>query len=545
MAVLEQFGGIVPRLPWHMLPKTSATIAHDVKIHNGKLEPWRERKAVGTAVQDAVCVYYHGCCSYTFDKCVYLTRYVTDYDRLYLTGRNDYPEVGELGDNCSLTTYRLGVPAPTKAPTVKGTYAEGRDVDSRSYVYTFVNVFGEEGAPSPVSEHVSVRDGTDVVLSGFDIPDTTYGVMFINVYRTATVWRSGNDKEHVEATEYLFVGSTPVNSSYFTDNVKTKYLGHAIETEEVREPPQDMRQITYLTGTGVLAGCCGNTIHFSKAYQPYNWPAEYDLTLPYNIVNIKSLGSVLFVSTDGYPFIIDGSQNCQPQQCRQVTEVFTPLADISCGHVNSSIVTPFGMIYSSRDGLVLVAQNGTYQLITTAWFSTDDWVKIRPDTVRMGYWRGYVFVTTDTLSFMLQIDGNTYNDVKAANLVTLSDKPVAYTLTPHGELVMLEDNILWQWNAGVKYRKYTWTSRMLGFGGEGTPTVAKVKTDGIDLSIISEQGETAFSRFVPNDTPVRLKRLVRGREWRVNLSGKGTVEYVNLGLRFNTFEGNIQNGNSM
>lgn len=545
MAVLEQFGGIIPRLPWHKLPKTNATIAHDVKLHNGKLEPWRERRAVSTAVQDAVCVYYHGCCSYTFDKCVYLTEYVTDYSRVYMTGRMPYPEVATFSDNCSLQAYRLGVPNPAYAPKVSGTYSESRATDSRSYVYTYVNVFGEESGPSPVSEHVSVSDGSSVTVSGFSAPDTTYGVVSINIYRTATVWRSGNDKEHTEATEFLFVGTVPISASSYTDTIKIKYLGHALETEDNREPPADMRQIIYIRGTGVLAGCCGNTIHFATAYQPYNWPAENDLTLPYNIVNIQSLGSVLFVSTDGYPYVIDGAQNCKPLQCRQVTEVFTPLPDISCGHVNSSVITPFGMVYSSRDGLVLVNQNGTYQLITTAWFSSDDWVKIRPDTVRMGFWRGYLFVTTDVLSFMLQIDGNTYNDVSATNLVTISDKPVAYTLTPFGELIMLEDNVLWQWNAGTKYRKYQWRSRMLGFGGEGTPTVAKVKTDGIMLRILSEQGTTAFERFVPNDTPVRLKRLVRGREWRIELSGKGTVDYVNLGLRFNTFEGNVNNGNIM
>lgn len=545
MAIISSFGGIIPRLPWHSLPLTNATIAHDVKIRNGKLEPWRERLAVGTSVNDAVAVWYHGCCPYTFDKCVDMAEYVTDYGRLYFTGRKDYPEVAKIEHNCGLTYYRLGVTQPTNTPRVSGTESTGRDAASRTYVYTYVNVFGEEGAPSQPSASLTVKDGTAVTVSGFNSPSAEYGVTAVNIYRTATAWESGEEKTQEINTDYLLVATIPVGTSSYTDTILEKNLGEAITTEFVREPPEKLRHIRYLRGTGVLTGVTTNQVHFSKAYQPSNWPVEYDLTLPYNIVNVQTLGNKLFVSTDSYPFVIDGAPNCEARQCRGVTEVFTPLPDIGCGHVNSSVATPFGMVYSSKDGLVLVSADARFQIITSAWFSTDDWVKIRPDTVRLAYWRGYIVCVTDVISFMLEIDGGVYNDSKVSNLVTISDKPVAMTTTQSGELIMLDGNILWQWNAGSTYRNYKWTSRELNFGGTSTPTTAKVKTDGTKLHLIDMDGYHVYERFVPDEEPVRLKRLGRQRCWRLSFTGTGTVEYVALGMRFNTLEGNTNNGTAI
>ena len=545
MPIISTFGGIIPRASWANLPLENATVAHDVKTRNGKLEPWRERLAIAQAVQDAVVVHFHGCCPYTFDKCVDMAEYVTDYSRLYFTGRMDYPEVASIGANCALTYYRLGVPQPASAPNISCSESTGRNCSARSYVYTFVNIFGEEGAPSPASRQVTVADGTAVAITGFTVPDSVYGVESINIYRTATVFRDGSEKTQEPGTEFLYVDNIPLGTGTYADTVLEKYLGEAITVENNREPPKDLRHITYLRGTGVLAGVTTNQVHFCQAYQPSNWPAEHDLTLPYNIVHAVSLGSKLFVTTDSYPYVIDGAQNCEPKKCRSVDDVNTPLPDISCGHVHGAISTPFGAIYSSKDGIVLVNPNGQFQIISSAWFSTDDWVKIRPETARFAYWRGYLVCVTDAISFMLEIDSGTYNDVKTASLVTISDKPVDMTTTQSGELILLQDSMLWQWNAGSTYRSYIWESRELGFGGESTPTVAKVRTDGVTLRIMGFDGAYYYERFVPDEMPVRLKRLGRQRNWRLRLSGKGTVEYIALGMTINAVEGNKQNGNQL
>lgn len=543
MAVLSEFGGIVPRLPWHKLPLTGATVAHDVKIRNGTLAPWRERKALASAVTDAVCVHYHGCCPYTFNKCVEMAEYVTDYNRLFFTGHANYPETARTGTDCELTYSRLGVPQPQSAPSVSGGGATGRDAASRSYVYTWVNKFGEEGAPSPASNSITVVDGSGVTVSGITYPDSSYAVVRANIYRTATVYRTGTEQTQEPGTEFLYVGST--TGSSFSDSARDMYLGEAIVTEDYREPPETLRQICYLRGTGVLTGVTTNGVHFCRPFQPHNWPAELDLTLPYNIVHAVTLGNMLFISTDSYPYVISGAPSCEAHQCRNVTEVNTPLPDIACGHVNSAISTPFGMVYVSKDGLVLVSSNAQFQIITSGWFSTDDWVKIRPETARLAYWRGYIICVTDMVSFMLEIDGKIYNDVQAAALTTISDKPVCMAVTQSDELIMLQDDFLWHWNAGSGYRSYIWCSRELGFGGEATPLAVQCRTTGTQLALLSPRDDILYERFIGDSKPHRLKRLGRNRNWRLRLSGKGTTEWVSLGELFNTLEGNVNNGNTL
>lgn len=530
MPVIRNFGGIVPRTPWHLLKENEATMAHDVKLRNGKIQAWRERRPVGLAVEDAVSLYYEGCCPLTWAECVTVADYVVDYGRLFLTGRVDQPETMVLKD-CVPTYYFLGVPAPVKPLSISATQRDGRDCAARTYVYTYVNIFGEESAPSPVSAQVTIRDGDAVRLSGIVQPPAGYGIIAVWVYRTATAYRDAHVKEQEPLTDFLKVAELELPVLTYTDTVKEKNLGPVLNTREVRVPPKDLRYIRYMRGTGVLTGVTNNEVHFSAPYQPYNWPAEYDLTLPYNIVHMVTVDDKVFVSTDSYPYVIDGAPSCEPRKCRPVSEVDEPLPDIACGYVNSAIGTPMGMIYSSKEGLVLVQPNGTFQIITSRWFSTDDWVKLRPDTVRLAYWRGYLVIVTEVASFLLELEGDTYNDFRTGELVTISDKPVDMHTTTSGELMMLDDNrLIYQWNAGATYRKYMWESREISFGGTSSPTTAKVRTFDTLFKLLTPLADLAYERRVFNEEPFRLGRLGRHMQYRVGFYGTGDVEYVAIGM---------------
>lgn len=532
MPVLAQFSGIVPRKAWHTLEPTEATIAHNAKLRNGKLEAWRETKSVGMGVQDAKTLYWYGCCPLTWDTCVDVAEYVVDYGRIFLTGRVDQPETAVVDKTtCAPTYFFLGVPNPTTILSITATETDGRDCSARSYVYTFVNIFGEESAPSPVSRQITVEDGTAVTVTGFETPPDGYGITEIWLYRTATGYRDYNVKEQEPLTDYLKVAEFAVGTTTYTDTILEKNLGPALSTREYRVPPKKLRHISYLRGTGILTGVTDNMVHFSAPYLPYNWPAEYDLTLPYNIVNAVSVGSNYFVSTDSYPYVITGDGACEARKCRNVEDVDVPLPDISCGYSNSAIATPFGMVYSSKDGLVLVASNATFRIITSKWFSSDDWVKIRPDTVRLAYWRGYIFCVTDVVTFLLEIDGETYSDMRLGELVTLSDRPVDLMTNSAGELTLLgEDRLIRQWNAGDTLRPYHWESRELDFGGESSPTAAKIRTQGTTFTLLTRWDDVSYSRYVSSEKPFRLGRLGRHLNYRIRLQGTGAVDFLALGM---------------
>jgi len=528
MGAITQFGGIFPRTPWHLLPENAATKAHNVKLRNGKLEPWRETKKLSVAVPEAKTLVAVGCCMMTWDTCVSTTEYLPDYNRLYLTGRVDRPEVAVLDPNCNPTYFYLGAPEPIAAPRLSFTEATGRDCSARAYVYTFVNIFGEESAPSTPSQLVSVRDGDPVVLMGMETPPAGYGVVNMRIYRSSTAYRTGAEKEQDPLTDYMLVAEIEYTTS-FTDALLEKFLGPVLNTREVRLPPKALRNISHVVGTGALVGVTNNQVHFSQNFQPYSWPAEYDMTLNHNIVNMVTIDQQAIVSTDGYPYVVSAAPNCEARKCRAVNEVDIPLPDISCGYANSAIATPFGMVYSSKDGLVLVSTDAKFQVITSAWYSTDDWVKIRPDTVRLAYWRGYLICVTDVVSFMLEIDGNTYQDFKLGAMVTLSDQPVDMWVSTNGELLLLQDQIVSQWNAGSTLRPYIWESREMHFGGTASPNTAKLKTTGIEFRLLTPVGGLDYTRFIMNDKPFRLGRLGRHLYYRMGFYGIGVVEHAELG----------------
>ena len=576
MARFLEFHGIFPRITEDNLPPNSATVANDVNLRSGRLEPWRERLALAEAPESALTMHQHGCCYYTWDTCVSVAEYLPDYNSMFITGRRGYPERAVFGDNCSLTYYRLGVPKPAGTPSVSSASENGAgkiDIDlnagteeldgddkltkqqenlttridsgrimtGRSYCVTYVNIFGEESAPGNPSRVISVCDGDTVVITGLpSAPSSEYGVRYLRIYRSASVQNSdsGGTKRATEndtPAAWFMVAELPVGTASYADSTKELDLGWALQTDDYREPPADLRQMTYLRGTGVLAGVTTNMVHFSEPYQPWNWMRKSDLTLPYNIVHAVSFGTYLYVTTTANPYVIDMTKGCQ-EQCAPVDDVNISLPDIACGYAHSAVATPFGCVYVSKDGLALIKPDAQVDLLTKAYFSTEDWAKIRPETIRLTYWRGYIVFVSDKASFMLEVDPSLYGDdtgAKAGNLTTFSDSPVDLIDSANDELLMMDSGFIWQWNAGNTWRRYHWESRPFDFNSLSSPNSVKLilRKGSTYFTIISADSDQQqlWGGVITNSRPHRIGRL--GRHWfyKLGLDGTGVVEsaYVN------------------
>ena len=460
-----------------------------------------------------------------------------------------------FGDNCSLTYYRLGVPKPAGTLSVSSASEDAigrsevndqRTMTGRSYCVTYVNVFGEESAPGNPSRVISVCDGDTVVITGLpstdsvDAPSSEYGVNYIRIYRSASVMNSdsGGTKRATEndtPASWFMIAELPVGTESYADSTKELDLGWALQTDDYREPPADLRQMTYLRGTGVLAGVTTNMVHFSEPYQPWNWMRKSDLTLPYNIVHAVSFGTYLYVTTTANPYVIDMTKGCQ-EQCTPVDDVNISLPDIACGYAHSAVATPFGCVYVSKDGLALIKPDAQVDLLTKAYFSTEDWAKIRPETIRLTYWRGYIVFVSDKASFMLEVDPSLYGDdtgAKAGNLTTFSDSPVDLIDSANDELLMMDSGFIWQWNAGNTWRRYHWESRPFDFNGLSSPNSVKLilRKGSTYFTIISADTDQQqlWGGVITDSRPHRIGRL--GRHWfyRLGLDGTGVVEsaYVN------------------
>lgn len=80
---LYEFFGIAPRLRGKQLPQSYATVAHDVDLTHGVLQPFREPMKVSDKT-GASRVASYGCDIFTFDQCVSVAEWLPDCPRLYI-----------------------------------------------------------------------------------------------------------------------------------------------------------------------------------------------------------------------------------------------------------------------------------------------------------------------------------------------------------------------------------------------------------------------------------------------------------------------------
>lgn len=543
---LSNFGGLMPRYSPHNLTTIAASKAQDVKLRNGRIEPWRELCPFAQAPStNAMSFHIHGCCPVFWDTPVQAAEVAPDWGRFYITGRTEDVEAVVLDCHCTPTYYRLGVPTPLTPPRCSGLEDCSRTSDARAYVYTYMNEWGEESAPSPVSNIITVPDGTVVMVTGIALPPDGYNITHANIYRASTGFRPDDVKQQKPLTDFLYVATIEFPSTIFSDNIRMANVNVALETQKTRMPPAGLTNIVSIEGVARLAGTTKNRVHMTENFELHNWPVKYDLVLDSTIIHMGCLDQKLYVTTDTMPYVIDVS-SCEDMKCMPVMDAGFPLPDIACKYASSALITPHGYIYSTPLGLVLIDPEARYTIVTARWFSEDDWAAIQPDTVRLAYWEGFLFCVTDSVSFIIDINGDTYGDMRGAEMSTISDAPIDLKTDTVGKLFMLTDGVLSVWNSGDQWREYYWESRELtggvqhqpagdpptagpALGCTWSPVSAKVRTIDTEFTLFTPLPGVLYSRKVTNEKPFRLPRIGRHMWYKVRLRGRSPVEFVNLG----------------
>ena len=523
-----EFFGILPRLRGKQLPRGYATVAHNVDLTHGTLLPFREPLKV-KELNNAIRMYVCGCDIYAFDKCVEVAEWLPDCPRLFVTGGVGYPETVEL-DGENMTFRRLGVIQPTTPPDVQPIYINTEKSRSVAYVVTFVSYFGEESAPSLPSIDISIEDGTAVGISLNYNPPLEYDIKSMRIYRRETGFRTGAEKEQEMVTNWFLVGEVSGTNAFITDTVTIAEVGYGLTTQEVREPPKNMRNITNIEETAILAGSVANKLYFSQNLQSYNFPLSQEMTLDDSIVAMQSVGNTLYVATDGYPYQVVGDAGCDSRECRQVNKYDIPMPMIACHTGKGSTKTPFGMVYVSADGLVLLSGN-TQRVITSDVFSADDWRRLAPHTMRLAFHKGAIYCVSEVISFILWLDSDTYQDSKHKRLVTIEDEPIDMVETRQGELLLLLEDGAYQWNAGSTWRPYKWVS-----GDIDSPFLycitrirLKVNEFGVRCNLQSSVGEV-IRDFPVGDNILPFSRLGRHKVYNIEITGIGEVTEIDVGV---------------
>lgn len=462
---LANFAGLVPKAGVRNLPDNHASVAKNTQLYSGEVRGLRNPLATAdlsaevftvrrayrlndgsVSIADAV-----GDWVAFDDNAVNFVRGALkndQYDRYYAAGGTQAPVVNSATDwAAGNTPWDLGVPAPVNTPTVTPP-PSGTVDETRAYVYTFVNTWGEESGPSPNSI-VATGDITGTWVIGnmstafSGTPSNPRPLSAIRIYRTVTGSRS---------VDYRFVAEiTPAAVYNDSESADTISLNESLPTLQNNLPPSNLQGIVNMPN-GIMVGFVGRDIYFSEPYQPHSWPFQYVRSVESPIVGIGVYQQGAVICTTSNPYICTG---VSPD-----TMILSKLDDVEpCQSFRSILNGLDGVMYASQNGMVLVNQSGAFN-VTQPLVTRNEWrSNYKPGTSQcatdgsriVSFYsinEGWVFTPYEPLGHLVDLTG--FTDVGSVQ----SDP---FT----GECYIISRDVVYLWNPETTIPlAYTWKSKV-------------------------------------------------------------------------------------
>ena len=384
---VDTFGGMVPAVDDRLLPDRAASEASDVWLYTGRLEPMHTPETLYTCASASITSVYRLPddarsaqnlpvatwmeFEHPFTNVLRAPVIGDTFERYYWVSPAEQPKYNTKARIESASAeFVLGVPAPGTVPGVTPAGGVSTVNVTRSYVYTWVTAYGEEGPPSdPTTATGKVDDTWAITVTapgGAD--ETDRNLEKVRVYRTITD-TLGN------ATYYLVTEFAKATVAYNDTQADTAISGNnQLESTSWTAPPTDLEGWIGLPN-GIIAGFRDNELWFSEPYRPHAWPAQYTIAVEFPIVGLGVVGQTLVICTTGFPAACSG---VRPESMSLTKlSVYEP-----CLSRGSIVSAPEGVYYASQNGLVLVG-NGRVENITRELITKDKWQALASvDTLR-------------------------------------------------------------------------------------------------------------------------------------------------------------------
>lgn len=537
----NQFAGMAPRLNERARSAQIAELALDVNLDEGTLRPWREPLQVHESVHATILgMILVDCCWLTSDRCV--TFCVPWPSCPYIVKAGDgVPQYATFADACVDDWCPLTWPCPSTSPSASPTrpspVSEARSYETRSYRYAWVNRYGHETAGSAPSASINVLDG-DAVVVQIPQPPVGFCITDVRLYRTGTPFETGSEQSNPMNTEWFLVGEFDATIGVVNDSIPNKDLSAgqtALATffgDERLPPPDDLTSVVTLEN-GQMAGISPSTkmVVMSEPFLPTSWPmrfrkALWDDEFP---VALASIGSTLYVGTNGRPYTINAVQQESNADGRH--GVFRFREPSPCLSARGMCAGAGAVYYPSLDGLV--ALSGTQQRVVgeEVW-SKDQWRALHPNRMIGAMHDGHYFGFSDVAGFRLRTAEQEHSDARTAMLTYLSDRPSAIWASDHGTLYTATGGFVSQWNAGNSFRPYYWLCTQFQWARR-TSLCANYVLWGnsgrgpVDITVKTDKGDYVYK---PLDENVRrLPNWMSVTETSVLFQGTGEVEEYSIG----------------
>lgn len=370
-------------------------------------------------------------------------RYYWSGDSFRLSGAPQYNTRARL--NASSASFLLGVPSPVNAVTFG--VIPGGLTSVRTYVYTFVSAYGEEGVPSPPSVATVGGAGT-WNLANFDtVPPSPYAgnsnITTVRIYRTVSGYTT---------TQYFHIADIAIGTATYADTTPdvSAALNFPMPSLTWVTPPATLQGLTPHPG-GFLVGFSGRDLYLSEPFRPHAWPIQYIQTMQTEIVGVAVYGDIIVVTTTSHPYTGQGMSPLSITM--QKIDSIDP-----CLSRRSIVTTLNGVYYSSPQGIVEVSA-GRSQLITQNLFTREEWQSLfSPTTVQaVPYGLQYIAFYTAAAGFI-------YSPAEELAPLTTLDRFSGVQMIQQdqysGDVYLVQNNQvrLWDPPASIPYT-YTWTSK--------------------------------------------------------------------------------------
>lgn len=231
--------------------------------------------------------------------------------------------------------------------------------ETRTYVYTYVSAYSEEGAPSPPTVTTGDPTGTWKITVYYPTTEEMTGRNLTDIRLYRTVIDSAGNATYYQVTQIPIPANAPSGGAapIYLDSALPAGItaNQQLQTVNFTKPPNDLQGVV-LMANGIAAGFSNTReVWFSAPYQLWAWPASYALSIEYPIVGLSANGSSLNVLTEGTPFIISGIT----PNTMTVAKISANEPCIGRGSIASSAE---GAYYASPNGVMVLSPSGDQNL---------------------------------------------------------------------------------------------------------------------------------------------------------------------------------------
>ena len=416
----------------------------------------------------------------------------------------------------------------------------------RSYVFTLVNGYGEEGPPSKPTEPVSVTPDTAVPLDltwiknnvaaltkATDGPNITH----LRIYRTdatGTFRLLWANQWEPEAAKLYQLGVYAEMTDTLSDNATDAQLGEPLSTQGYYPPPNDLKGITALPN-GVMVGfrksdSTGKTVCASVPFHPYAWPIEYRINTESFIVGLAPTATGLVVLTDAMPYVITGTDPASWSAVK--LEAQEP-----CLSKRSIVDMGDYAMYASPNGLIAIngaeVKNALANIMTR-----EQWQEYNPSSMTGSFYNGrYVgsYLSGSVRKTFV------YEPATGNFIDTELDLRALWNDQKTGKLWALDSSgNLREWSAGSDL-PYTWKSKLflmpkpLNFASMqvlledySQATTVQVYASDAKIPLFQGAGGVSAPKTVTDNAPFRLPSGYMTQAYQIELKGSGRVRAVGI-----------------